>query len=85
MMAFNGKANFIDSRNDIFDHRGVMADYLAILNNRDTLKLLDHYSVDHALIKANLPLAAVLAVAGWREVMREGTGDNAYVLLAKTR
>ncbi|MGP8251941.1 MAG: hypothetical protein ACLQHF_07890 [Terracidiphilus sp.] len=85
MMDFNGKSDFIDSRNDIFEHHGALTDYVAIQNGQDPQNLLKRYGADRALIRVNSPLAATLAATpGWRELMREGAGDNAFVLLAKT-
>jgi hypothetical protein len=84
MMDFNGKPDFIDSRNDIFEHHGVLGDYIAVQNNPDALNLLEKYRVDHALIQANVPLAARLTAApGWHALMREGEGDNAYILFGR--
>jgi hypothetical protein len=84
MMDFNGKPDFIDSRNDIFEHHGVLGDYIAVQNNPDALNLLEKYRVDHALIQANVPLAARLTAApGWHVLMREGEGDNAYILFGR--
>ncbi|HEY1806467.1 MAG TPA: hypothetical protein VGG45_18490 [Terracidiphilus sp.] len=84
-MDFNSKPTFIDSRNDTFEHHGVLQDYLAIQNLQDSSKLMDRYAVDHALIQANTPLSFALEHSpSWRVEMQEGTGDNQYVLFAKT-
>lgn len=85
MLAYDSKPSFIDSRNDIFEHYGVLQDYLAIQGLQEPFELLERYQVDHALIRANSPLAFVLGrSADWRLVMQEGAGQNRYVLFAKT-
>lgn len=84
MMMFNGKPTFVDSRNDIFEHNGVLQKFLDIQNIHDPLKLLDSYRIDHALIRADSPLAFVLEHApGWRVERREGAGDNVYETFEK--
>jgi len=84
MLAYDLKPSFIDSRNDIFEHYGVLQDYLAIQGLQQPFGLLQRYQVDHALVQANSPLAFALRhSADWRLVMQEGAGQNTYALFAK--
>jgi hypothetical protein len=84
IMDFNSKPTFIDSRNDIFEHHGVLQQFLAIEALHDPIKLLDQYQIDHVLIHADSALSFVLQRSpDWRVEMREGTGANAYELFAK--
>lgn len=85
MMDFHRKPVFVDSRDDTFEHHGVLQNFFAIESLHDPLQLLDRYRVDHALIHANTPLSFVLERSpNWRVEMREGAGDSAYELFAKT-
>ncbi|HEU5458072.1 MAG TPA: hypothetical protein VFU68_05600 [Terracidiphilus sp.] len=85
-MDFDSKPIFIDSRFDIFDHQGVLHDYLAIENIGDSpLEMLDKYRVDHALLKKGMGLAYVLEHApGWQLVSSETCGNGVYLLFART-
>jgi hypothetical protein len=84
MMDFNSKPTFIDSRNDTFEHHGVLQDFLAIEGLRDPFTLLDRYHVDHVLIGANSPLSFALERSpNWRVQMREGDGVNTCELFAR--
>ncbi len=84
MMMFNGKPTFVDSRNDIFEHNGVLQKFLEIQNIQEPLKLMDSYRLDHALIHAGSPLAYVLEHApGWRVEKREGEGGDLYETFEK--
>lgn len=84
-MDFHRKPVFVDSRDDTFEHHGVLQNFFAIESLHDPLQLLDRYRVDHALIHANTPLSFVLERSpNWRVEMREGAGDSAYELFAKT-
>jgi hypothetical protein len=85
MLDFNSKPSFIDSRNDTFEHHGVLQGFLAIEGLNEPFKQLDRYQIDHALIRTGSPLAGVLEhSADWRIELREGTGDNKYELFAKS-
>ena len=44
-----GIKTFVDSRNDIFEHAGVLAEYLDVTGIRDPLKVLDKYRVQWVL------------------------------------
>jgi hypothetical protein len=84
MMAFESKPNFFDSRYDIFDHHGVLADYLGIMNDRDALELMDRYRVDHVLLQDPSPLAYLLQhTPGWKVERREITDSFTFVLYSK--
>jgi hypothetical protein len=83
-MDFESKPCFIDSRFEIFEHGGVLQDYLAATNVHDSLELLAKYRIDHLLLTANMPLAYLLdRTPGWRVEMREKAGDDSYLLYAK--
>jgi hypothetical protein len=85
MLDFNFKPSFIDSRNDTFEHHGVLQAFLAIENLNNPLKLLDQYRIDHVLIRTGSPLAGVLEHSpAWQIELREGAGGNQYELLAKS-
>jgi hypothetical protein len=81
MMAFEHKPSFMDSRFDSFEHIGVMADARSIIDGQRALPLLDKYQVDHALVKDDLPINALLEQAsGWRVMTREPAWQGNYVL-----
>lgn len=85
MMDFYSKPTFLDSRLDTFEHHGILKDQIDIMEIHDSLALLDKYHVDHALLGAKQPLVYLLErTPGWQVVKREGSGDNAFVLLSKT-
>jgi hypothetical protein len=85
MMDFNFKPTFFDTRWDTFEYHGVLPDFLDITRFHEPLKLLDKYRIDHVLISESWPLAFLLEhTPGWRVEKREGAGDAAYVLLART-
>jgi len=84
-MDFDFKPCFIDSRFEIFEHRGVLQDYLRITNLHDSLALLDKYRIDHALIQDNTPISFLLQrTPDWTLQMNEKTDDGVYLLLART-
>lgn len=84
MLAFQSKPEFLDSRNDTFEHHGVLQQFLEIENLHNPLSLLDRNRIDHVLTRANGLLAFALEhSSGWQVVTREGVGDNAYVLFAR--
>ena len=85
MMSFLSKPDFIDSRFDIFEHRGVLADYLRAMYVVSPLEVFDKYKIDHVLVTDNMPVAYLLKhTAGWTIVKREKTGDDTYVVFART-
>jgi hypothetical protein len=85
MMDFQSKSPFIDTRFDIFEHRGILKDFLDIRNLNNSLQLLDKYGIDHALLKKDMALSSLLEHApGWRVEEQEGAGDDAYELFANS-
>lgn len=58
---------FIDPRNDVFVHEGVMQDYLDAIHIRDPFEVLDKYHIRYVLLGKDFPLAYVLEhSADWR-------------------
>jgi hypothetical protein len=85
MMSFLSKPDFIDSRFDIFEHRGVLADYLRAMYVVSPLEVFDKYKIDHVLVTDSMPVAYLLKhTAGWTIVKREKTGEDTYVIFART-
>lgn len=83
-MAFQSKSSFIDPRYDIFEHRGVMLDYLKAMSSIDTLAILDRYRIDHVLIPEPTPLAYLLQhTPGWQVVSTEKLPGGAYLTFAR--
>jgi hypothetical protein len=85
MMDFNQKSPFVDSRWDTFEHHGQMQDFFQIVKLQDPLQTLDRNRIDHILIPADWPLATLLdRTPEWQVIRREGAGEFAYVLYART-
>jgi hypothetical protein len=85
MMDFNRKPIFVDTRWDSFERLGVMRDYIDIVEHRDSIRLLEKYRIDHALLNKNEPLVSILEqTLGWRVVRTEGAGNDRYELFAKS-
>lgn len=64
---------FIDPRNDIFEHEGVMTDYLKASKAQDTFAVLDKYQIQHVLLADDSPMAYLLAHnAGWTRTYDDG-------------
>jgi len=83
-MVFESKPTFIDSRYDIFEHRGVMLDYLKATSPIDTLDILDRYRIDHVLIAEPTPLAYLLQqTPGWQVISTENLPGDSYVTFAR--
>jgi len=81
---FYGKPSFIDTRWDIFEHHGVMKDFIDILRVKNSLELLDKYQIDHVLVRQEAPLAYLLGrTPGWSLVRREGKEHNEYAFFAR--
>ncbi len=86
LMDFEGKPSFIDTRYDTFEHHGVLKDFLDIVLMKDPLALLDKYRIDHVLIRKNDALSYLLQrVPGWKAVRTEGSGDDFYILFARSK
>ena len=84
LMDFDSKPTFIDTRWDIFEHHGVMSDFLDILHSHDSLRLLDKYGIDHVLLRQDEALSYLLEHAqGWVVVRQEGEGHDQYTLFAR--
>jgi hypothetical protein len=85
MMTFRSKPEFIDSRFDIFEREGVLADYLQTMYLVSPLEVLDKYHIDHVLVTEGMPVAYLLKhTAGWTIVKREKIEDSTYVTFART-
>lgn len=85
MMTFQSKPVYIDSRFDIFEHQGVLADYLRAMYVVGPLEVFDKYRIDHVLMTDTSPASYMLKhTAGWTIVKREKTGDDIYVTFART-
>jgi hypothetical protein len=85
MMTFESKPDFIDSRFDIFEHRGILAAYLQVMYLVRPLELFDEYRIDHVLVTDTMPVAYLLRhTPGWTQVERETTGKDIYVMFART-
>ena len=58
---------FIDSRVDVFERNGVLADYLHAIRIENTLKILDKYSIQYVLFENHRPLTYLLRhTPGWK-------------------
>ena len=83
-MDFASKPVFLDSRNDLFEHRGILQDYLDIQSLQNSQFLLDKYRIDHALIRTHSALAALLSIdPAWQLEMQEGSGADSFTLFAR--
>ena len=85
MMTFQKKPEFIDSRFDIFEHEGVLGDYLTTMYLANPLEVFDKYHIDHVLVVESMPVGYLLKhTPGWTLIKREKTGDDIYVTFART-
>ncbi len=58
---------FIDSRVDVFERNGVLADYLHAIRIEDSLQVLDKYSIQYVLFENHRPLTYLLQhTPGWK-------------------
>lgn len=72
---------FIDSRVDVFERNGVLADYLHVVRIEDSLRILDKYSIRYVLITNHVPLSYLLQhTSGWKVDYQEKTA----ILLERT-
>lgn len=72
---------FVDSRVDIFDHRGIFGDYLDAMGVKRPLEVLDKYHIQYVLYGKDKPLAYLLLhTPGWKVNYDDGT----TVLLERT-
>jgi hypothetical protein len=85
MMTFQSKREFIDSRFDIFEHRGVLQDYLTTMYLISPLETFEKYRIDHVLMPESVPVAYLLKrTPGWTIVKQEKAGEDNYVTFART-
>ena len=85
MMTFQSKPVFIDSRFDVFEHHGILADYLKTMYLVSPLEIFDQYRIDHVLVTENMPVSYLLKhTSGWTLIIREKIGDDTYVTFART-
>jgi hypothetical protein len=65
---------FLDSRADIFEYDGVLADYLRAVTANDSLAILDRYRIDAVLEPPQTPLVYLLKhTPGWRVQYEDAT------------
>ena len=84
MMTFQSKPEFIDSRFDVFEHEGVLADYLKAMYVVSPLEVFEKHRIDHALLTDNMPLSYLLKhTPGWTIIKREKTGEDVYVIFER--
>jgi hypothetical protein len=58
---------FVDSRVDIYDHRGIFGDYLDAMGVKHPLEMLDKYHIRYVLYTKEAPLAYLLLHSpGWK-------------------
>ena len=85
MMTFQSKPEFIDSRFDVFEHHGVMGDYLTAMYLVNPLEVFDKYRIDHAMLIESMPVSYLLKhTPGWTLIKREKTEDGVYATFART-
>jgi hypothetical protein len=85
MMTFQNKPAFIDSRFDVFEHQGVLADYLKAMYVIAPLEVFEKYRIDHVILTDTMPATYLLKrTAGWTIIRREKTGSDIYVTFART-
>lgn len=84
IMDFEKKPTFVDTRWDTFEHHGILKDYLTVLRERDSVKILDKHQIDHVLMHYDQPFIYLLERSPeWRVVRTEGIGPNKYELLER--
>ncbi|GAC1445511.1 MAG: hypothetical protein NVSMB52_06830 [Chloroflexota bacterium] len=72
---------FIDSRTDIFEHHGILADYSKLINLDDTLGVLDKYRIRYVFFPKSDPVVYLLEhTPGWKV----NFDDGAAVILERT-
>ena len=85
IMTFESKPEFIDSRFDIFEHEGVLADYLRAMYLVSPLEVFDQYHIDHVLVIETMPVGYLLKhTPGWTLIKREKAQEGVYVTFART-
>jgi hypothetical protein len=58
---------FIDSRDDIFEFKGVFKNYVDIIGLNNSQELLDRYQISYLLYPADTPLSYFLSKSQWWE------------------
>jgi hypothetical protein len=67
---------FMDSRIDIFDFHGVMADAMDAIRIRDSLAVLNRYQIGCVFLPTNSPLVYLLRnTSGWRVQYQDSTAS----------
>ncbi|MHB1674176.1 MAG: hypothetical protein ACYCSP_07985 [Acidobacteriaceae bacterium] len=73
---------FIDSRVDVFERNGVLADYLHAIRIEDSLQILDKYSIQYVLFENHRPLSYLLQhTPGWKVDYQ----DKTAILFERTK
>jgi hypothetical protein len=76
-----GIPTFVDSRTDIFEYHGVLADYLKAVNLDDSLAILDRYRIGCVLMSPGTQLVYLLQhEPGWKT----GYEDARAALMVRT-
>jgi hypothetical protein len=64
---------FIDSRTDIFEHYGVLADYLRAISLTNTLEVFDKYNIRYVFLPKDDPVIYLLRnTPGWKVNYQDG-------------
>ncbi len=65
---------FIDSRVDIFEQQGILADYLAATNLKNSLQILDKHAIRYVLFPKTAPIAYLLEhLPAWKTSYDDGS------------
>ena len=78
-MTFLSKPDFIDSRFDIFEHQGVLADYLKTMYLISPLEVFDKYHIDHVLVTDTMPVAYLLKRTRRMDDRKAGEDGGRYL------
>ncbi len=78
--AFDGKADFVDSRVDTFEHAGVYGDYVKTIDIEDPFEVLDKYKIDHILFTEKRPFTYLVEHSPQWTVLKR---DHDWVLLER--
>lgn len=82
-LAFEGKPDFIDSRNDTFEHHGQLQDYTSASRSGQSIDVIDRNGIDHALLSEHSAIAIALMSRAWIVLEKEQCTGRTYVLLAR--
>ena len=74
-LVWTGQKVFIDGRGDLYEHGGVLSDYLQVVRLKPAaLAVLRNYGIQSCLIEHDAPLATLLAVSPeWRKAYSDST------------